>query len=162
MCRQARGSCNADKPCWMGEQPAASTYTIWNRIMFLSEKQPGDGVVCVRQGIDAVKECEVLESYLSANPNSNSAGIGALGLWWTSHFRAYKDIRLDDCEALRRTINPYCGFVMPRNLNAEIASNAGYSLSFWWKALDSTMATPQEYVVNFGSGAHPGVQPQKT
>jgi len=138
-------ACNADKPCWMGEQPAASTYTIWNRIMFLSEKQPGDGVVCVRQGIDAVKECEVLESYLSANPNSNSAGIGALGLWWTSHFRAYKDIRLDDCEALRRTINPYCGFVMPRNLNAEIASNAGYSLSFWWKALDSTIVEARFY-----------------
>jgi len=131
-------ACWADTPCWLGVPPPTSTYTIWNRIMYLSEKQPGDGVVCVREDLDVAKECEVFASFVAANPNGNSAAGGALGVWWASDFRAYKDIWLDQCDALRRAINPFCSFSVPRNMNAEIASSSGYSISFWWKALDGT------------------------
>ena len=51
-------ACNYAKQCWLGKDVVApSTYTIWNRVMYLSEESRGSGLVCVRDGVDAVAEC---------------------------------------------------------------------------------------------------------
>ena len=151
-------ACRSLKPCWQGEtrslyhrtplptlsgaagasssaaNPAIDTYPIWNRVMLLTEHRRGAGVVCAREGIDVVRECRVYRSYLEANPASSSIRAeGALGEFYASFYRPYKDIAVDKCEELERIVNPFCQFATPgnwtRQINAAIARSGGFSLA---------------------------------
>ena len=70
-------ACDARPPCWEGDQDQTSTYYIWNKIMLLTEASPGGGKVCVREGINAVKECRKVES----DPSTAVTPPGAMA--WT-------------------------------------------------------------------------------
>lgn len=70
-------ACEARPRCYEGDQDQPSTYYIWNKIMLMTEASPGEGKVCVREGIDAVKECRKMES----DPSSAVTPPGAMA--WT-------------------------------------------------------------------------------
>ena len=153
-------ACAVAKPCWQGdvEEEKKNSYTIWNRIMFLSESKRGAGVICGREGVDIVEECRVYKTFLKANPSasaiSTARGTGAMGVWRNGYFKDYMDVRVDDCEVLKSVVNPYCSFAVPgdwtRKVNEEIKQNAGYTIDFWWKALEGTKipASDKDYKAN--------------
>ena len=71
-------ACDVRPRCWDGfGQDQPSTHYIWNKIMLLKESIPGEGMVCVREGIDAVKECRKMES----DPSTAVIPPGAMA--WT-------------------------------------------------------------------------------
>ena len=132
-------ACQYASPCWMGRDVVApSTYTIWNRVMYLSEESKGSGLVCVRDGLDAVAECRKFKE----NPSSFPAIPGAQD--WLRFSRNpdifVGDIALDDCDVLERHINPYCSFAAPwtQKINTEIRASGSYTIAFWWKTLEGT------------------------
>lgn len=105
--------------------------------MHLREESPGAGVVCVQEGLDAVAQCrKTLKATDSTTPKIR---------WqWPARpeggaDRLKRDVQLDDCDALARTIYPSCSFpALSPNIKAEIKKSGGMTISFWWKALEST------------------------
>ena len=96
-------ACKYASPCWMGKDAVVpSKYTIWNRVMYLSEESKGSGLVCVRDGVDAVAECCKFQENPSLFPS-----IPGRQDWlkWSKNAN-YRpgDIALDDCDELQRRI----------------------------------------------------------
>lgn len=129
-------ACGYNAPCWEGEGGIAKQYTIWDRVMYLSEEKKGDGVICVREGVDAVADCRAKVAHtipgkqdwlrFSRTPTSSYNNA---------------DIKLEDCDVLEQRISPYCSFAASewtRSINAEVKANGGYTIDFWWKALPGT------------------------
>jgi hypothetical protein len=151
-------ACMSKPPCWQGSEENTAGHSVWNRVMFLTETKRGAGVICAREGIDVVEECRVYKSFINSNPAASDPSTanngGGMGSWWTSFYRSYMDIDVDNCEVLARAWNPYCSFAVPgawsRNINAEISRNGGYTMSFWWKALEGTNipSSDAEYQAN--------------
>jgi len=79
-----------------------SKYTIWNRVMYLSEESKGSGLVCVRDGVDAVAECRKYKE----NPSLFPAIPGRQDWLKFSTNVDYRpsDIALDHCDELQRRI----------------------------------------------------------
>jgi len=52
------------------------------------------------------------------------------------------DIDVSNCETLAKVVNPYCSFSTPldwtKRINPQIQANGGYTVEFWWKALEGT------------------------
>ena len=133
-------ACASRVPCFDPGASRASTYSIWNRIMHLREESPGAGVLCVREGVDAVAACRKNVDVTTATTTQ-------------SHFRwplatsiigggreHERDIMLNDCNVLRTRIDPYCSFPAPwtEDVKTEVTRNRGFTIEFWWKALPST------------------------
>jgi len=131
-------ACNSKPIRYEGNKPPTTVYTIWNRIMYLSEENKGKGLICVLEGVDAVAECWKHKT----NPTFMIIP-GAQDWLKYSNFVAhqpYMDIKFEDCDVLERHIDPHCLFSAPwtRIINKQIKKNDGYSVDFWWKALDGT------------------------
>ena len=131
-------ACKTKSPCWVGQDTKISPYTIWNRIMYLSEPKRGTGVICSREGIDLVKQCRDNE----ARPETSIAA-GATGWTNVGWFgpRPFMDIDVTNCDTLAKVIDPYCSFPggWTKQINLEIKANGGYTIEFWWKALEDTV-----------------------
>jgi len=131
-------ACDSKPVCYEGDKPPPSVYTIWSRIMYLSEENKGGGLICVLEGVDAVAECRKHK----ANPTSTIIPGAQDWLKYSSlvEHKPYMDIKLEDCDVLERHIDPYCSFSAPwtRMINTQIKTYNGYSVDFWWKALEET------------------------
>jgi len=89
-------ACDSKPVCYEGDKPPPSVYTIWSRIMYLSEENKGGGLICVLEGVDAVAECRKHK----ANPTSTIIP-GAQDWLKYSNFVAhqpYMDIKFEDCD----------------------------------------------------------------
>jgi hypothetical protein len=135
-------ACGAKPACWEGNQDQPSTHYIWNKVMLLTEASPGEGKVCVRDGIDAVKECRKVES----NPSTAVTPPGAME--WTEYEHSHMDTQLftawnadgNYCDVLEQMLDSTCSFPAPwtQQINTEIKSKGGFTIDFWWKALPGT------------------------
>ena len=135
-------ACNTKPPCWEGNQEQSLTHYIWNKVMLLTEASPGKGKVCVRDGIDVVKECRKIES----NPSTAVTPPGAMA--WTETETSHFDTELftawstdgNYCDVLEQMIDSTCSFPAPwtQQINTEIKSKGGFTIDFWWKALPGT------------------------
>jgi hypothetical protein len=106
----------------------------------------GSGVVCVREGLDAVAACREhaanpsrLNELIPGNMNFVEARANPLVQTMFGGDDGV-GIRLDNCSVLEKHISPFCSFLAPwtRTINAEIKANRGYTIEFWWKALVDT------------------------
>jgi len=128
-------ACGYILPCWQGEGGSTRQYTIWDRIMYLSEEKKGDGVICVREGVDAVAECRAKVAHTIPGKQDWLKFSMSVGDYKSA------DIKLEDCDVLEQRISPYCSFSASewtRSINAEVKANGGYTIDFWWKALPGT------------------------
>ena len=134
-------SCASKVPCFVGNNVGASSYSIWNRIMHLPEDRPGDGVICVREGVDAVAECR--KSVSTATSTQTHPQV-----WSPDFLRSFMDINIKDCDILKSRINPYCSFPAPwtKDVKAEVTRNGGFTMEFWWKAI-TTQKIPDMHTV---------------
>ena len=131
-------ACATKDPCFVGDDVRTSTYSIWNRIMHLREERLGDGVICVREGVDAAAECRKNLDVTTATPSHG-------GKVWPmfpppAGLHGHRDINITDCDILKSRINPYCSFPAPwtKDVKAEIKRNGGFSMEFWFKAFETT------------------------
>jgi hypothetical protein len=131
-------ACATPVACFLGSgSQTTKSYAIWNRVMHLREESPGAGVVCVQEGLDAVDQCrKTLQATTPTTPKIR---------WqWPARpsglvDRQHRDVKLDDCDALARTIYPVCSFpALSPNIKAEITKSGGMTISFWWRALETT------------------------
>ena len=123
-----------EKPCWQGETSKPNMYTIWNRVMSLSEETQGSGLLCVREGIDVVAECRQNKADLTNVAVTHRSQDWVK--WLTTEGLTgltFHDIKLQDCDVLERYINPYCSFPAPwtKQINAEVKKNGGWTIDFW-------------------------------
>jgi hypothetical protein len=122
-------ACASNTLCW-GSRTIIRSYSIWNRIMHLKEESLGAGVVCVREGVDAVAQCR-----------KNNTVRGNLDWLWPTEFKpGGADIAVGDCDVLMSRIDPYCSFPAPwtQDVKAEIMRTGGVTVEFWWQALAGT------------------------
>jgi hypothetical protein len=112
-----------------------------HRIMLMNEKSKGAGVLCAREGIDLEAKCRENQR----NPDKTPApGITD----WTCDSQAklpqsmHMDINVTDCDVIARTVDPFCSFSNPGNwinkIHTEIKQNQGWTMDFWFKALEGT------------------------
>ena len=132
-------ACASKVPCFEAGASGPSTYSIWNRIMYLREESQGAGVLCVREGVDAVAECRKSLDVTTATTTQSHwkwPTISALN----DNRHEFRDIKLNDCDVLKARIDPYCSFPAPwtENVKAEVTRNGGFTMEFWWKALPTT------------------------
>ena len=138
-------ACGMKLPCWEGPQAARSTFSIWNKIMLLTDSvPPAKGKVCVREGIDAVSECRKIAS----NPSIAVTPPGAQA--WAKDVVSYMDTELFTawntgniskyCDVLEQMADSRCAFAAPwtQKINTEIKKQRGFTIDFWWKALPRT------------------------
>ena len=135
-------ACGIKLPCWEGSHASPSTFSIWNKIMLLTESIPGRGKVCVREGVDAVKECRKLAS----DPSTAVTPPGAQA--WSRDLVSYMDKDLftawstggNYCDVLEQMLDSRCSFLAPwtQQINTEIKAQRGFTIDFWWKALPGT------------------------
>ncbi len=126
----------------------------------------GDGI-CVREGLDAVAECRKNEAnpqnfpvigFTDYSPSTSTldyAGTrkpttrltGQGNGRWCNIPPGPKDdvcnnIKVWDCDVLQKALNPSCSFRVDngwtKKINSEIKQSGGYTLTFWWKAMDLT------------------------
>jgi len=156
-------ACESKKPCFVAST-SASTYTIWKKIMFLPNAgTQGNGVICVREGVDAVADCRREQATPSfVPPGSQDFYIYPQG------GDGFDVIGLRDpettCDALEEYINPFCSFAAlgpPAQINKEIKANGGYTIDFWFAALparfrevhDPRVCLQQTFVSSFVCGS---------
>jgi hypothetical protein len=126
----------------------------------------GDSI-CVREGLDVVTDCRKNEANpqsfpvigftdysTSTNtlaykakpkPTTRLAGQGN-GRWCNIPPGPQDDVcnnlKVWDCNVLEKAVNPSCSFQVDndwsKTINSEIKQNGGYTLSFWWKAMELT------------------------
>ena len=132
-------ACGSKKLCFV-KGTAAPTYTIWNKIMFLPKTGRGNGVICVREGVDAVADCRREQASPSFEPPGSQD-------WYTFAQGEGFDVkglrdRKTTCDALEEYIDPYCSFAAigpPTQINKEIKANDGYTIDFWLAALPARL-----------------------
>ncbi len=154
--KQCPIACSAFQPCYETNLDARSTYTIWERQMPIREydaglKTNGDSI-CVRKGIDVVKKCRDNEASpqifgLIGKTDYSEKGVRGNGRWCNSppapqEVGGCKNLKVWDCRVLEVAVNPHCSFAVrddwSTKINTEIRATGGYTLSFWWKAMEGT------------------------
>lgn len=152
-------ACSAFLPCYEGNDMSAKrTFSIWERQMPIREygkalNTNGDSI-CVRQGIDAVKNCRDNEANPQTFPligktdySMKGDGRPGNGRWCNSppappEVGGCKNLKVWDCDVLQVAVNPSCSFAVnadwTKKINADIRASGGYTLSFWWKAMEGT------------------------
>ena len=55
--------------------------------------------------------------------------------------RSFMDIDVTNCTTLANAVNPYCSFTADwtKKINPQIKAGKGYTLEFWWKAVEGTV-----------------------
>lgn len=103
------GCFGSKKPCWEGNTAvtAPNTYTIWNRVMSLTEHTPGAGVICGRKGIDLVERCQANKMRPDTSPAPGATGWENVG---TFGWKDYMDIDVKNCDTLGKVVHPPCAF----------------------------------------------------
>jgi hypothetical protein len=134
-------ACGVSLPCWEGEIATPSTYSIWNRIMLMSEKKKGAGVLCAREGIDLVAQCR--ENLLRPDTRPAPGFTDWMGPGDGKPSNSmHMDINVTDCDVVASAVDPFCSFSTAgnwlRNIHAEIKQNQGWTLDFWFKVLEGT------------------------
>ena len=138
-------ACGIKVPCWEGTQEARSTFSVWNKIMLLTESVlPGMGKACVREGIDAVSECREIASNpsIAVTPPGGQAWIRDAVSYMDKHFfTAWSSGNISKyCDVLEQMVDSRCAFPAPwtKKINTEIKKQRGFTIDFWWKALPGT------------------------
>ena len=121
-------ACKSKLPCWLGHDiKLVSSFTIWKRIMYLSESKRGVGVICSRQGIDLVQQCR--DNNVAPD---TSIAPGATGWNKESTFgpQKFMDIDVTNCDTLAKVIDPFCSFPggWTKKINLDIKANRGVIL----------------------------------
>jgi hypothetical protein len=106
------------------------------RIMYLEEKAKGAGVLCALEGLDIVQECRKHQQTPVSAPGAD---------WFTTTsggFKPHMDIDVSSCDVIASAFDPVCSFSNKGNwmskINTEIKQSGGFTLSFWFKALQET------------------------
>jgi len=137
--RECALACGSKAPCWEGTAAAKdNVYSIWNRVIHLTEHTPGAGVICGRMGVDLVENCRANARSPDTSPAPGATGwedIGSLFGW-----RSYMDIDVKNCDVLAKVVHLPCAFDggWTKQINSEIKAGGGYTIEFWWKAVAGT------------------------
>jgi hypothetical protein len=157
-------ACGTYPPCF-GLESTRAPHTIWARQMPIREYDMALGTngdsICVREGLDVVAQCREQEK----NPKQTTTFIGNTdytekdyldakntlrvgnGRWCNSppapdDGGGCRNLKVWDCAVLEVAVNPACTFRVDaswtRTINSEIKATGGYTVSFWWKALEGT------------------------
>ena len=140
--RECPLACGTKKPCSEGESPAQDllkSYTIWSRIQHRTEHVQGAGVICAREDADLVQMCRNHKANPDAIPPA--ADATAWKILGTYGPKPFMDSDISDCDKLEKIVNPFCSFSADwtRKINPEITAGGGYTIEFWWKAVEGTV-----------------------
>ena len=113
----------------------------------------GDSI-CVRKGIDVVKKCrdneadpQIFPLFGKTDYSEKGDGRTGNGRWCNSppappEDGGCKNLKVWDCNVLEVAVNPSCSFAVhddwTKTINADIKDSGGYTVSFWWKAMEGT------------------------
>jgi hypothetical protein len=166
--KQCPEACGVKKPCYEAH-PHDTTFQLWDRIMKLEDSlhHKGMGLVCARSGVDVVDLCKKSKqrrgatstaaagfSGIGTPPGAQSTAIPADG---SAYEKSYMDVKLTDCEVLKKVVDPYCAFGAARTdrrgastgstaaavssaatsfgpeVHKEVKAKGGYTIEFWVK-----------------------------
>ena len=124
-------ACGAKKKCYEKHE-YVTTYDIWNRIMLLEDSlhHKGMGVICAREGVDLVAQCEQWKRD-GRRGSSSASSVGALGYLipadGSAYSESYMDINVTDCTNLQTVVSPYCAWGSSNTHMARRASTISSS-----------------------------------
>jgi hypothetical protein len=157
--KQCPEACGVKKPCHEAH-PHDTTFQLWNRIMKLEDSlhHKGMGLICARSGVDVVDLCKKSKrrgatststtgfSGTGTPPGAQSTAIPADG---SAYEKSFMDIKLTDCEVLKKVVDPYCAFGAVRT-DRRGASTAA--------STQSSTATVSSIETTFGPEVHTQVK----
>ena len=162
-------ACGAKKKCYEKHE-YVTTYDIWNRIMLLEDSMhhKGMGVICAREGVDLVAQCEQWKKN-GQRGSSSASSVGALGYLipadGSAYSESYMDINVTDCINLQTVVSPFCAWGASNTHMARRVS-AGSSVSTtavnWSNEMHATVKKNMGWTIEFWIRVDPRTRIPKT